>query len=217
MEIKAIETVYNGYRFRSRLEARWAVFFDAAGIKYEYEPQGFVLSDGTCYLPDFYLPEFQTYAEVKPILETPDKKEIYDKNRNICKLFRDEIAPIILLRGGPWDNIWNEFFAWETNDDGGGDYNGHGRFIDIGDCYDRAELIFMIADCDPGLTVFVSENWEINKKVCSPSMVMHYYPDYSCGIISAQLTEFFDPADEDAFSKARLKSKQARFEHGECG
>ena len=27
--IKAIETVYNGYRFRSRLEARWAVFFDA--------------------------------------------------------------------------------------------------------------------------------------------------------------------------------------------
>jgi hypothetical protein len=28
-EIKAIETSYKGYRFRSRLEARWAVFFDA--------------------------------------------------------------------------------------------------------------------------------------------------------------------------------------------
>ena len=40
-EIKAIETVYNGYRFRSRLEARWAVFFEAAGIEYEYEPEGF--------------------------------------------------------------------------------------------------------------------------------------------------------------------------------
>ncbi len=40
MEIKAIDTVYNGYKFRSRLEARWAVFFDAAGIKYEYEPEG---------------------------------------------------------------------------------------------------------------------------------------------------------------------------------
>ena len=26
--IKPIETKYNGYRFRSRLEARWAVFFD---------------------------------------------------------------------------------------------------------------------------------------------------------------------------------------------
>ena len=57
MEIKAIETEYNGYRFRSRLEARWAVFFDAAKIKYEYEPEGFELADGTRYLPDFYLPE----------------------------------------------------------------------------------------------------------------------------------------------------------------
>lgn len=65
MEIKAIETVYNGYRFRSRLEARWAVFFDSAGIKYEYEPEGFQTPDGTMYLPDFYLPELDTYCEVK--------------------------------------------------------------------------------------------------------------------------------------------------------
>ena len=35
-EIKAIETYYKGYRFRSRLEARWAVFFDAACVEYEY-------------------------------------------------------------------------------------------------------------------------------------------------------------------------------------
>ena len=60
-EIKAIETYYKGYRFRSRLEARWAVFFDAAGIKFEYEPEGFVMSDGTKYLPDFYLPESKTF------------------------------------------------------------------------------------------------------------------------------------------------------------
>ena len=31
-EIKAIQTEYNGYLFRSRLEARWAVFFDACGV-----------------------------------------------------------------------------------------------------------------------------------------------------------------------------------------
>lgn len=53
MELKPIETYYNGYRFRSRLEARWAVFFDAAGVRYEYEPQGFVLPSGNKYLPDF--------------------------------------------------------------------------------------------------------------------------------------------------------------------
>jgi len=53
-QIKAIETVYNGYRFRSRLEARWAVFFDTLGIEYRYEPEGFDL-DGIWYLPDFFL------------------------------------------------------------------------------------------------------------------------------------------------------------------
>jgi hypothetical protein len=64
-QIKAIQTEYNGYKFRSRLEARWAVFFDAAGIKYEYEPEGFE-NEGIKWLPDFYLPETNTYVEVKP-------------------------------------------------------------------------------------------------------------------------------------------------------
>jgi hypothetical protein len=52
-KIKPIETIYNGYRFRSRLEARWAVFFDALGVEYEYEPEGFELPNGGRYLPDF--------------------------------------------------------------------------------------------------------------------------------------------------------------------
>lgn len=63
--IKAIETVYNGYRFRSRLEARWAVFFDALGIEYEYEPEGFELPSGNRYLPDFYLPDDDVWVEIK--------------------------------------------------------------------------------------------------------------------------------------------------------
>ena len=53
MTIKAIETQYKGYRFRSRLEARWAVFFDALGLAWEYEPEGFELGGGVRYLPDF--------------------------------------------------------------------------------------------------------------------------------------------------------------------
>ena len=65
MAIKPIETVYNGYRFRSRLEARWAVFFDVLGVKYEYEKEGYDL-DGEWYLPDFYLPTWDTWLEVKP-------------------------------------------------------------------------------------------------------------------------------------------------------
>ena len=38
--ITPIETIYKGYRFRSRLEARWAVFMDACGADWEYEPEG---------------------------------------------------------------------------------------------------------------------------------------------------------------------------------
>ena len=38
---KAKETYYDGYRFRSRLEARWAVFFNNIGLEYEYEMEGF--------------------------------------------------------------------------------------------------------------------------------------------------------------------------------
>ncbi|MFE7077905.1 hypothetical protein ACFU96_48345 [Streptomyces sp. NPDC057620] len=84
--IKAIETRYAGCRFRSRLEARWAVFLNALDIPWEYEPQGFEnRSCGDCdtpeaelfdgrrncsgrherYLPDFWLPESKTWVEVK--------------------------------------------------------------------------------------------------------------------------------------------------------
>jgi hypothetical protein len=68
-KIKAIETNYNGYRFRSRLEARWAVFFDSLGVKYSYEPEGFNLGALGCYLPDFYLQDEKLWIEIKPFLE----------------------------------------------------------------------------------------------------------------------------------------------------
>lgn len=84
-KIKAIETSYNGYKFRSRLEARWAVFFDTVGMKYEYEPEGFT-NNGVCYLPDFYLPDatnYGCYVEVKP--NDPSRiAEIVKAARCIC-------------------------------------------------------------------------------------------------------------------------------------
>lgn len=66
MTILAIETKYKGYRFRSRLEARWAVFFDALGVKWEYEKEGYDLGEAGWYLPDFWLPEQQVIVEIKP-------------------------------------------------------------------------------------------------------------------------------------------------------
>lgn len=63
MSIDPIPTTYRSCRFRSRLEARWAVFFDRAGVEWQYEPQGFMVRNRP-YLPDFYL-RSGTWVEVK--------------------------------------------------------------------------------------------------------------------------------------------------------
>lgn len=84
--IRAIDTEYKGYRFRSRLEARWAVFFDAMGIEYVYEPEGY--TDGQVkYLPDFLVKRdmgkgFEsatgdTFIEIKPNIEEIVFSNIY--------------------------------------------------------------------------------------------------------------------------------------------
>lgn len=74
MEITPKETRYNGYLFRSRLEARWAIYLDALGIEYSYEPETFDLGDGVYYLPDFYLPLFDSFMEIKPTLLHIDRR-----------------------------------------------------------------------------------------------------------------------------------------------
>jgi len=70
--MKAIETTYKGYRFRSRLEARWAVFLDAMHLAWSYEPEGIETPAGR-YLPDFWLPGLGLLLEVKP--EAPTERE----------------------------------------------------------------------------------------------------------------------------------------------
>ena len=64
--MQAIDTFYKDHFFRSRLEARWAVFFDSLKEKWEYEPEGFLLENGVKYLPDFYIASLDSYVEVKP-------------------------------------------------------------------------------------------------------------------------------------------------------
>lgn len=93
MAIQAIATHYDGYLFRSRLEARWAVLFNRFGIRYQYEPQGFRLADGQRYLPDFWLESVSMWAEVKPELFTPDAEER-------CKMLVAETGHDCLLLDG---------------------------------------------------------------------------------------------------------------------
>lgn len=62
---KAMEVSYSGRIFRSRLEARWAVFLDMLDINWDYEPCFYEVGPELFYLPDFYLPDHRLWLEVK--------------------------------------------------------------------------------------------------------------------------------------------------------
>jgi len=82
--MQPINTQYKGYLFRSRLEARWAKFFDAMGYEWEYEPEGFDMGYGDLYLPDFKLALKNgdtQWVEIKPKCVTSDAKfDRFDAN-----------------------------------------------------------------------------------------------------------------------------------------
>jgi hypothetical protein len=129
--MKAIETRYNGYRFRSRLEARWAVYFDADGIKWDYEVEGFQLRSGL-YLPDFWLPQVKMYAEVKPAEFFPHELQ---KARELTEASG---FPVLLLDGPP---DVRSYFAWDADRDHYEDYtvsSYHGYNTDEGRFYSTA-------------------------------------------------------------------------------
>lgn len=96
MTIKAIETQYKGYRFRSRLEARWAVFFDALGVEWVYEVEGFELDNGTRYLPDFWIKKPGCWIEIKG--ESPTHEEV-DKAGYLAAQTRQWVN---IVYGNPW-------------------------------------------------------------------------------------------------------------------
>lgn len=119
--LRSIETTYKGYRFRSRLEARWAVYFDYLDLEWEYEKEGFDLEDpwhmSMSYLPDFWLPQVRMWAEVKPVSFTATEFHalalLAMHTRNDC----------ILLVGvpdcKPYDTVeWRPSDEWGMVEDG---------------------------------------------------------------------------------------------------
>ena len=98
-ELNQIDTFYDNLYFRSRTEARWAVFFNAIGWEYLYEFEGYNLPIG-CYLPDFYFPKLNVWAEVKPgelnEIELTKCKELSFKMKS-----NDLGIDVILLEGVP--------------------------------------------------------------------------------------------------------------------
>lgn len=94
MHIRAIETEWNNTLFRSRTEAKWAHFFDALSIAYEYEPEGFEM-EGIKYLPDFWMPSLNAYIEIKGV--QPNEEECEKARRlNLGSGF-----PVYIFFGNP--------------------------------------------------------------------------------------------------------------------
>lgn len=120
--IKAIETWYKGFKFRSRNEARYAVGFDAAGIEWRYENEGYVLPNGTPYLPDFYLPEFDMYVEIKGsnVMAKPASRTLYLAGKmGTLRCYRTPFSFELHAHNqviGPVDEEWHGSEAHGTND-----------------------------------------------------------------------------------------------------
>lgn len=104
MDIEAIPTTYNGCRFRSRLEARWALYFDLVGITWQYELKCFKIGD-VFYLPDFYFPKSDLWLEVKRRDDTRlTKPQVLSESRS---------ARIIIVRGDPQDHdVYAPLTCW---------------------------------------------------------------------------------------------------------
>jgi len=98
--MKAIPTEYEGVEFRSRTEARHAVLFDESGFRWLYEAEGFDL-DGTWYVPDFRLPEIETWVEVKG--QEPDDEEFLKAS----KLAIASKETVVIS--------WGYFESWDTS------------------------------------------------------------------------------------------------------
>ena len=202
---KPIETVYNGYRFRCRLEARWATFFDAVGLPYSYEPEGFVLDDNTKYLPDFWLPSLKMWVEIKPFIEytgslsldaDPFSAPVIQKLRN-CDLFRMlrrfkncQEWPIACIVGQPGKHrIW--FFGWDLSDSSGGEYED-----------------------DNAAWCVANGQVTLNVHIASPDREI--YSDSLYGDCLEHFTYARDHRHIVGPINAALKhARQARFEHGE--
>lgn len=149
-DIKPIETLYKGYRFRSRLEARWAVFFDALGIPWEYEKEGYQLSDGSLYLPDFWLPNQKIWVEIKG--EKPEFN-YYDMLERFC----DDIGQALLLAIGLPSDYYTQLFCWDIGNSSAGGPNAWD--VTISALHD-GQIHFGIVNIHPDRTLYADSEFE---------------------------------------------------------
>lgn len=115
MTRSGIPTDYRSQRFRSRLEARWAAFFDLVGWRWTYEPFD---TDG--YIPDFLIHgDWPFLVEVGPcVTETDYRNKTAKPNAAVGSLKRDVVIlgvdPICNLRSPVGNDASRLVATWWT-------------------------------------------------------------------------------------------------------
>lgn len=95
-----METEYGGTTYRSRTEARYAQMLDHAGIEFQYEPDGFAFEEnGTCYVPDFWVPQWNSFLEIKGDHIRLERGE-WPEERCKCELLNEATGRDVLLACG---------------------------------------------------------------------------------------------------------------------
>jgi hypothetical protein len=211
--IKAIETRYAGCRFRSRLEARWARFFDHLRIPWEYEPEGFETTAGP-YLPDFRIkiPQIKDWGHHQWLEAKPDNAPADPRHAAFAAAIAD---PVIVARGLPRDydaqllGHRSPLMAYNVNDR---------EPWPVAFC-DSVDLSFMQSYCALGDNRHWCQeamNHTLAGETCHLALYGHHpadeqRPDVFPGYMT--YPPFLAPAIDDAYAAAR----SARFEHGEQG
>ena len=109
LKTRKVGSLLSGYYkdvwMRSGWEIKFAQFLDCSGIQWEYEPEAFKLvldNKITNYTPDFYLPEFDYYIEIKGWWRHNSKEKFAKFNRkykhiNIILLQMKELTEMGIL------------------------------------------------------------------------------------------------------------------------
>lgn len=219
MSITPIETNYAGCRFRSRLEARWAVFFDHLGISWEYEPQGYNIN-GRPYLPDFRI----TVGKMKIAVEVkgdPDRLDL----RLLTDFVKSYKGPdfVLVLGSIPSDTLLTPTHLMI--------FRHMGYFGPSGDTEQAIAVGELLAslpkEAQTKVWDFINQQGEPEPGVTLAAFFhrgnafigpMSFMPEMMHGLLEDPLSPpdmpvLINPKIRDAYTAAR----SARFEHGEQG
>lgn len=120
----AQKTEYGGTWYRSKLEAKTAAAFDNLSIPYQYEPQGYQLSNGMWYRPDFWLPTCRTFVECKGRADEQDMAKIVG-------LVEDCGCPVLVIS---YDNAMLVMRFWNGETEGQDDIVSYSGSVALAKC-----------------------------------------------------------------------------------